>query len=164
MQWQNLFYFIYITYLNLYFPANASRLCFFSGIFRSHHSRSVTTVHASAVLFIPFFPISTNFTIPVFLIKYHLALLVSTPPGFFLAFPTKFGNFIHLTRFSYWFFPLLFHKMFDKQVHENHQRPKVPQHSKSRNSHYLRSHVCGADNTGADQKCHDPKTKHDVPD
>lgn len=110
------------------------------------------------------FPISTNFTIPVFLIKYHPALLVSTPPGFFLAFPTKFGNFIHLTRFSHWFFPLLFHKVFDKQVHENHQRPKVPQHSKSRNSHYLWGHVCSADNTGADQKCHDPKTKHDVPD
>ena len=89
---------------------------------------------------------------------------VNPPPGFFLAFSAKFGNFIHLTRFSHWFFPLLFHKVFDKQIHENHQRPKVPQHSKGRNSHYLRSHVCGADNTGADQKCHDPKTKHDVPD
>lgn len=158
---KSIFRLIFITYLNSYFPANASRLCFFSGIFRSHLSYSVTTVYALAVLFI------SNFDK-----FYHSSLLKRippcpisvNPPGFFLAFPAKFGNFIHLTRFSYWFFPLLFHKVFDKQIHENHQRPKVPQHSKSRNSHYLRCHVCGADNTGADQKCHDPKTKHDVPD
>ena len=161
MQWQNPFY-IY----------NLSKFIFsrqrFPVIFFLRHIQVTSLLICNHRLcvsgIIYFFPISTNFTIPVFLIKYHPAILVSTPPGFFLAFPAKFGNFIHLTRFSHWFFPLLFHKVFDKQIHENHQRPKVPQHSKSRNSHYLRSHVCGADNTGADQKCHDPKTKHDVPD
>ena len=118
---KSILYLIFITYLNLYFPPTLLGYAF-SQAYLGHISPDLQPPFMRQRYYL--FPISTNFTIPVFLIKYHPALLVSTPPGFFLAFPAKFGNFIHLTRFSHWFFPLLFHKVFDKQVHENDQCPK----------------------------------------
>ena len=62
-----LLFFIFITYLNLYIPANALQQIF-QNLFSEDHLPGNFLLRVSGFIY-PYFSILTNFTIPVFLIR-----------------------------------------------------------------------------------------------